>query len=84
MEKERNDVLTSAACYAAMVALVAGLSFQFGFVTILNLYIIPYWVRLHLAYHTQTAGDDTGQHMIKLYAVVTVQLMLLRLLFCDH
>ena len=62
--KERNDVLTSAACYAAMVALVVGLSFQFGFVTILNLYIIPYWVRPYLTYHTQTAGDETGQHLI--------------------
>ena len=58
MAKERNDVLTSAACYAAMVALVVGLGFKFGPLMIFNLYVIPYWVRLEPTDATQTVGGD--------------------------
>lgn len=42
---ERNDVLTSTACWVAMAALLAGLTFLMGPLLMLNLYFVPYWVR---------------------------------------
>lgn len=41
---EKKDVLTSTACWTAMVALLVGMSFKIGFVRMLNLYFIPYFV----------------------------------------
>ena len=58
VEKERNDVVTSAACWFGMLALVVGLSFKFGPLMMLNLYVIPYWVRHHCTYCMQTASDE--------------------------
>jgi fatty acid desaturase len=45
---ERKDVITSTACWTAMAALVACLSFVMGPVQMLKLYGIPYWVGLVL------------------------------------
>ncbi|XP_062092481.1 omega-3 fatty acid desaturase, chloroplastic-like [Humulus lupulus] len=41
---ERNDIITSTACWTAMVALLGGLSFVMGPVQILKLYVVPYWI----------------------------------------
>ncbi|KAG6760091.1 hypothetical protein POTOM_036592 [Populus tomentosa] len=41
---ERKDVITSTACWTAMAALVACLSFVMGPVQMLKLYGIPYWI----------------------------------------
>ncbi|XP_021769198.1 omega-3 fatty acid desaturase, chloroplastic-like [Chenopodium quinoa] len=39
---EKNDVLTSTACWSAMVALLVGLSFAVGPMQVLKLYGVPY------------------------------------------
>ncbi|XP_074287204.1 omega-3 fatty acid desaturase, chloroplastic-like [Silene latifolia] len=39
---ERKDIITSTACWSAMVALLAGLSFVMGPIQLLKLYGIPY------------------------------------------
>ncbi|KAK4742579.1 hypothetical protein SAY87_000580 [Trapa incisa] len=41
---EKNDVITSTACWMAMVGLLVGLSFVMGPVQMLKLYVVPYWV----------------------------------------
>ncbi|KAB1217693.1 Omega-3 fatty acid desaturase, chloroplastic [Morella rubra] len=41
---ERKDVITSTACWTAMVALLGYLSFAMGPVQMLKLYFIPYWI----------------------------------------
>ena len=41
---ERNDVITSTVCWAAMAALLVGLSFVVGPVQLLKLCGVPYWV----------------------------------------
>ncbi|XP_071934499.1 omega-3 fatty acid desaturase, chloroplastic-like isoform X2 [Coffea arabica] len=41
---ERNDVITSTVCWAAMAALLVGLSFVVGPVQLLKLYGVPYWI----------------------------------------
>eukprot|EP00897_Mesotaenium_endlicherianum_P008947 jgi/Mesen1/8080/ME000434S07330 len=43
---ERNDVLTSTACYFGMMALIVGLSLKTGPLLMLNLYGIPYWINV--------------------------------------
>ncbi|XP_056172464.1 omega-3 fatty acid desaturase, chloroplastic-like isoform X2 [Syzygium oleosum] len=41
---ERKDVMTSTACWTAMVGLLVGLSFVMGPLQLLKLYGIPYWI----------------------------------------
>ncbi|KAK4803017.1 hypothetical protein SAY86_001220 [Trapa natans] len=41
---EKKDVITSTACWMAMVGLLVGLSFVMGPVQILKLYAVPYWI----------------------------------------
>ena len=41
---ESNDVLTSTACWLAMAALLAALTFLMGPLQMLKLYFVPYWV----------------------------------------
>ncbi|XP_030537209.1 omega-3 fatty acid desaturase, chloroplastic-like [Rhodamnia argentea] len=41
---ERKDVITSTACWTAMVGLLVGLSFVMGPLQLLKLYGIPYWI----------------------------------------
>uniref|UniRef100_A0A0C9S6X8 TSA: Wollemia nobilis Ref_Wollemi_Transcript_10281_2009 transcribed RNA sequence n=1 Tax=Wollemia nobilis TaxID=56998 RepID=A0A0C9S6X8_9CONI len=41
---EKKDVITSTACWTAMVALLAGLTVFMGPVLMLKLYVIPYWI----------------------------------------
>ena len=44
LPKERNDVLTSTACWTAMAVLLVCLNFVMGPMQMLKLYVIPYWV----------------------------------------
>lgn len=44
MPSEKKDIITSTACYFAMVAILAGLAFAMGPLQILKLYVVPYWV----------------------------------------
>lgn len=41
---EKNDIITSTACWTAMAALLVGLSFVIGPLQLLKLYGIPYWI----------------------------------------
>ncbi|GJN10591.1 hypothetical protein PR202_ga28698 [Eleusine coracana subsp. coracana] len=41
---ESKDVLTSTACWLAMAALLAGLTFLMGPLQMLKLYFVPYWI----------------------------------------
>ncbi|CAN0518406.1 unnamed protein product, partial [Ectocarpus sp. 8 AP-2014] len=43
---EKNDVLTSTACYAAMGALLAAGCFKFGFLFMAKIYMVPYWINV--------------------------------------
>eukprot|EP00897_Mesotaenium_endlicherianum_P008945 jgi/Mesen1/8079/ME000434S07321 len=43
---EKNDVLTSTACYFAMMALIVGLTFKTGPLMMFNLYVVPYWINV--------------------------------------
>lgn len=43
---ERKQVLTSTACWTAMVALLAGLTVGFGPLWMLKLYVVPYWLNV--------------------------------------
>eukprot|EP00752_Nemacystus_decipiens_P017567 g15742.t1 len=45
-KSERNDVLTSTACYAAMAALLVAGCFKFGFLFMAKMYIVPYWINV--------------------------------------
>ncbi|KAJ6810840.1 omega-3 fatty acid desaturase, chloroplastic-like [Iris pallida] len=44
LPKERKDVITSTACWSAMVAVLAGLTWFMGPLQMLKLYFLPYWV----------------------------------------
>lgn len=46
LPKEKKDVITSTACWSAMVAVLAGLTWKFGLVPVIMLYGIPYLVGL--------------------------------------
>ena len=43
---ESNDVLTSSACWFAMLGFLGGLTVAFGPVAMFKLYLMPYWVSL--------------------------------------
>lgn len=43
---EKNDVLTSTACWAAMLAILVGLTFAIGPMWMLKLYVVPYWINV--------------------------------------
>ncbi|CAM9242704.1 unnamed protein product [Ascophyllum nodosum] len=43
---EKNDVLTSSACYAAMMALLAAATFKFGFLFVAKMYLVPYLINI--------------------------------------
>ncbi|KAJ6819437.1 omega-3 fatty acid desaturase, chloroplastic-like [Iris pallida] len=44
LPNEKKDVITSTACWSAMVAILAGLTWFMGPLQMLKLYFIPYWV----------------------------------------
>lgn len=44
--RERDDVLTSAACWFAMLALCGALTVKLGPLLMFNLYFVPYWVNV--------------------------------------
>lgn len=43
---ERNDVLTSAACWWGMVALLVSCTAWLGPIAMLKLYVVPYWINV--------------------------------------
>ncbi|BBN12508.1 acyl-lipid omega-6 desaturase (Delta-12 desaturase) [Marchantia polymorpha subsp. ruderalis] len=43
---EKNEVLTSTACWTAMVALLLGLTVAAGPMWMLKLYVVPYWLNV--------------------------------------
>ncbi|XP_008793121.2 omega-3 fatty acid desaturase, chloroplastic [Phoenix dactylifera] len=44
LPNERKDVITSTACWSAMLVALAGLTWKFGLVPMIKLYGIPYWI----------------------------------------
>eukprot|EP00245_Coleochaete_scutata_P002028 TRINITY_DN125_c0_g1_i1.p1 TRINITY_DN125_c0_g1~~TRINITY_DN125_c0_g1_i1.p1 ORF type:complete len:472 (+),score=58.33 TRINITY_DN125_c0_g1_i1:109-1416(+) len=43
---ERNDVLTSTACWFAMVGILAACTVKLGPLMMFNLYVVPYWINV--------------------------------------
>ncbi|XP_072982329.1 omega-3 fatty acid desaturase, chloroplastic-like [Typha latifolia] len=44
LPSEKKDVITSTACWTAMVAVLAGLTWMMGPLQMLKLYAVPYWI----------------------------------------
>ncbi len=65
---EAKDVMTSTACWTAMLATLVGLTFIVGPLWMLKLYVVPYWVI------TQTSSE-VGQ--IVQYGLFPIHMLIL-------